>query len=209
MSQRVASKERYFDALLPHISVLTQDIACLVEPAQKAALDPRYLTIYFPNGIKDFLSDLQHAMDKRMMAAYQAHLSPEQGIFGKIWICLTQRFLLMAPHKRLYQQINGLKNHLPYLSLCTQLLYKTVDKIWYLAGDQATDHNYYTKRFSLYYVYVRTFSYWLALPDDSNLTLAFDYMKARFQETKKLAQLKGCFDNVRPFAKDSTHKEGS
>ena len=38
--------------------------------------------------------------------------------------------------------------------LLNKNLYKTVDKIWYLAGDQSTDFNFYTKRLTLALIYI-------------------------------------------------------
>ena len=34
-------------------------------------------------------------------------------------------------------------------------LYKTVDNMWYLAGDNSTDFNFYTKRLTLALIYVK------------------------------------------------------
>jgi ubiquinone biosynthesis protein COQ9 len=39
---------------------------------------------------------------------------------------------------------------------------KTIDLIWYAAGDTATDFNYYTKRGLLASVYGLTILYWLS-----------------------------------------------
>src|SRR3546814_10685041 len=40
-------------------------------------------------------------------------------------------------------------------------LYRTVDAIWYAAGDRATDYNFYTKRALLAGVYSSTLLFWL------------------------------------------------
>ena len=45
--------------------------------------------------------------------------------------------------------------------LAARLLMKTVDTMWYAAGDDATDFNYYTKRGLLAGVYGSTILYWL------------------------------------------------
>jgi ubiquinone biosynthesis protein COQ9 len=45
--------------------------------------------------------------------------------------------------------------------LALQLLYRTVDAIWYAAGDTSTDFNFYTKRATLAGVYSSTLLYWL------------------------------------------------
>ena len=40
-------------------------------------------------------------------------------------------------------------------------LYRTVDEMWYAAGDRATDFNFYTKRLTLAGVYSATLLFWL------------------------------------------------
>lgn len=47
-------------------------------------------------------------------------------------------------------------------SLGARLLYRTVDAIWYAAGDTSTDFNFYTKRGILAAVYSSTLLFWLA-----------------------------------------------
>jgi ubiquinone biosynthesis protein COQ9 len=42
-----------------------------------------------------------------------------------------------------------------------RLLYRTVDAIWYAAGDTSTDFNFYTKRVTLAGVFSSTLLYWL------------------------------------------------
>ena len=42
-----------------------------------------------------------------------------------------------------------------------KLLYKTVDAMWYAAGDTSSDFNFYTKRATLAGVYSSTLLYWL------------------------------------------------
>ena len=45
--------------------------------------------------------------------------------------------------------------------LALRLLYRTVDAMWYAAGDASTDFNFYTKRATLAGVYSSTLLYWL------------------------------------------------
>ena len=45
--------------------------------------------------------------------------------------------------------------------LAMRLLYRTVDAMWYAAGDTSTDFNFYTKRATLAGVYSSTLLYWL------------------------------------------------
>ncbi|MFZ5781130.1 MAG: COQ9 family protein [Pseudomonadota bacterium] len=55
-----------------------------------------------------------------------------------------------------------------------KLLYRTVDAMWYAAGDTSTDFNFYTKRATLAGVYSSTLLYWLNdRSPDSEATWAF------------------------------------
>ncbi|WP_421999742.1 COQ9 family protein [Reyranella sp.] len=45
--------------------------------------------------------------------------------------------------------------------LAAKLLYRTVDALWYAAGDSSADFNFYTKRATLAGVYSSTLLYWL------------------------------------------------
>ena len=46
-------------------------------------------------------------------------------------------------------------------ALGAKCLYRTVDAIWYAAGDTSTDYNFYTKRLLLAGVYASTLLFWL------------------------------------------------
>ena len=48
-----------------------------------------------------------------------------------------------------------------YAPVATRLLYRTVDAMWYAAGDTSTDYNFYSKRALLAGVYSATLLYWL------------------------------------------------
>ena len=72
------------------------------------------------------------------------------------------RLRLLSPHK---EEIRRL---LSFLALPGnhptgfKITMKTIDRIWYAAGDTATDFNYYTKRGLLAGVYGLTILYWLS-----------------------------------------------
>jgi ubiquinone biosynthesis protein COQ9 len=65
-------------------------------------------------------------------------------------------------------------------------LYRTVDAIWYAAGDKATDYNFYTKRALLAGVYSSTLLFWLNdKSEDSSATWAF--LERRIGEVLQVA----------------------
>ena len=70
-----------------------------------------------------------------------------------------------------------------------KLLYKTVDAMWYAAGDTSTDFNFYTKRATLAGVYSSTLLYWLSdRSAGSEATWAF--LDRRIDDVMKIEKLK-------------------
>ncbi|NQW53246.1 MAG: COQ9 family protein [Rhodospirillales bacterium] len=74
--------------------------------------------------------------------------------------------------------------------LALKLLYRTVDAMWYAAGDTSTDFNFYTKRATLAGVYSSTLLYWLNdRSPESEATWAF--LDRRIDDVMKFEKLKG------------------
>lgn len=74
--------------------------------------------------------------------------------------------------------------------LAMKLLYRTVDAMWYAAGDTSTDFNFYTKRATLAGVYSSTLLYWLNdRSPGAEATWAF--LDRRIDDVMKFEKLKG------------------
>lgn len=86
--------------------------------------------------------------------------------------------------------------------LAIKLLYKTVDAMWYAAGDTSTDFNFYTKRATLAGVYSATLLYWLSdRSPASESTWAF--LDRRIDDVMKIEKLKS---QVRSWTSGSTQR---
>jgi ubiquinone biosynthesis protein COQ9 len=73
--------------------------------------------------------------------------------------------------------------------LALKLLYRTVDAMWYAAGDNSTDFNFYTKRATLAGVYSATLLFWLNdRSAGSEATWAF--LDRRIDDVMKIEKLK-------------------
>ncbi|MDI1283437.1 MAG: COQ9 family protein [Reyranella sp.] len=73
--------------------------------------------------------------------------------------------------------------------LALKLLYKTVDAMWYAAGDTSTDFNFYTKRATLAGVYSSTLLYWL---NDRSVgaEATWAFLDRRIDDVMKIEKLK-------------------
>lgn len=82
-------------------------------------------------------------------------------VHEKIQCLLSLKFKTMHPHRNAIQKGVYLFKNPSAVQKSLELLLKTVSKMWYEAGDQSTDFNYYTKRAILFLVYMRVFMIWI------------------------------------------------
>jgi len=70
-----------------------------------------------------------------------------------------------------------------------KLLYKTVDAMWYAAGDSSTDFNFYTKRAILSGVYSSTLLYWLNDRSEGH-EATWSFLDRRIDDVMRFEKLK-------------------
>ncbi|MFI4986413.1 MAG: COQ9 family protein, partial [Alphaproteobacteria bacterium] len=116
----------------------------------------------FPGGVPDAIDYAALSADRSMLAA----LEGSEGFASlrrreRIALAIRRRLELSAPHREAIRRaltLLALPHNAP---LGLKLLWRTVDAIWYAAGDSSTDFNFYTKRGLLAGVYSATVVYWL------------------------------------------------
>jgi ubiquinone biosynthesis protein COQ9 len=151
-----------------------------------AAADARRL---FPGGPVDVLATLSRRADARTVEA----LEKEGGELR------TRDRIALGVKLRIQSTIGGKESvrrglallALPFNGpLALQLLYRTVDAIWYAAGDTSTDFNFYSKRALLGGVFSSTLLYWLNdRSADDEATWAF--LERRLDNVMSIEKLKG------------------
>jgi len=81
--------------------------------------------------------------------------------------------------------------------LALKLLYRTVDAIWYGAGDTSTDFNFYTKRATLAGVYSSTLLYWLNDRSEGN-EASWSFLDRRIDDVMRFEKLKARIQDWQP-----------
>ncbi|HYD32388.1 MAG TPA: COQ9 family protein [Azospirillaceae bacterium] len=115
----------------------------------------------FPNGIPDVVEHFSAWADRRMEEEMRARDLSQTRVTDRITLAVRTRLEVLEPHQE------AVRRALTYLSLpqnaamALRLLSRTVDAMWYAAGDTATDFSYYTKRAILSGVVSSTTLYWL------------------------------------------------
>ncbi|MBT5416098.1 MAG: COQ9 family protein, partial [Rhodospirillaceae bacterium] len=104
--------------------------------------------------------------DARMLAALEAEGRKDmgqehRGMTATVRAAIRLRLEANTGEREAIRRALAVLARPQHAPLAARLLYRTVDAVWYAAGDKATDFNFYTKRGLLAAVYSATVVYWL------------------------------------------------
>lgn len=113
---------------------------------------------------------------------------------------VMERLLVMHPHKEAVRRAVS-KQLLPWnAGEAIGSVAALSDRMWRLAGDTATDYNYYTKRMTLMGVYLPTFWFWLG-DDSADLAATRQFLKRRLAEVAAFGKTKkAILEKLKAFA---------
>jgi len=143
----------------------------------------------FPGGPVQILSHISARADLRTVEDMEkegvAALKMRERIKGAVRIRLERH----AGEREAVRRALALLS-LPFnAGLALKLLYKTVDAMWYAAGDTSTDFNFYTKRATLAGVYSSTLLYWLNDRSPGS-EATWGFLDRRIDDVMKIEKLK-------------------
>lgn len=157
----------------------------------------------FPGGPQDILAWLSERSDRRTVEDMEREGVTALKIRDRIRRAVRLRIERHAGQREAARRALALLSLPLNAPLALKLLYRTVDALWYAAGDTSTDFNFYTKRATLAGVYSSTLLYWLNdRSPGSEATWAFldrridDVM--RFEKLKSRVRSFGGRGGVRP-----------
>lgn len=202
-----AERRAILAAALPHVPFDGWTAKTLRRAAEEAGLDPAMVKLAFPGGVAEIIAFWSAAADQAMVAAYAEAGGDGMRFRERITWLVRARIEAVAAHRE------AVRRALTYLAqpqrsgAGLRCLYRTVDEMWYAAGDRATDFNFYTKRLTLTGVYSATLLFWLDdASDDSEATWKFlDRRIAGVmripQRKEKLRRVGGYLPNPKRFAR--------
>ena len=185
----LAEKRRILTAALPDVPFDGWTQRLLVQAAQTAGFDAAMAARAFPGGTRDLLDFFMRETDRRMLEALAAQaIGPDkvrERIAGAIRLRLEGEIL----HREAIRKALAAMALPPNVPLALKGLYRTIDAIWYAAGDHDTDLNFYTKRLTLAGVYAATLTCWL---DDTSEGQAqtWTFLDRRLNDVMSIGRLK-------------------
>jgi ubiquinone biosynthesis protein COQ9 len=177
-------REQIMLAGLKHVPFDGWTMTALDAGAKAAGFDATMVRRVFPRGLSQWADCWSRWADGRMLVTLKDQDLDAMRIRDRIAAGVKARTMVNAEHRE------ALRGCLAWLTipLNTPIAIKntmrTVNAIWYEAGDRSADWNYYTKRGLLAPVYATTVLYWLSdTPDDTgDYPDTWSYLDRRIQD---------------------------
>jgi len=187
---RDAVREAILDAALPHVPFDGWTQATLQHGAADAGHDKVMALRVFPGGPVEAVEFWSHLADRRMLAALEQRDLSAMKVRDRIATAIRVRLEQTAGHREAVRRALSLLAIPLNAGRGPALLWRTVDAIWYAAGDTATDFNYYTKRGLLAGVYSTTLLCWLEDRSEGFAT-TWSFLDRRIGEVMRVPQALG------------------
>jgi ubiquinone biosynthesis protein COQ9 len=154
-------RQELLQASLAHVALDGWSRAALRAAARDLDIRPVLAFNAFPGGETDLIEAFSTWADHRMLDALAERKLAAMKVRERIVAAVRLRLEQLGPHREAVRRGLGFLALPPNAALGLKCLYRTVDAIWYAAGDRATDYNFYTKRLRLAGVYSSTLLVWL------------------------------------------------
>ena len=143
----------------------------------------------FPGGPQDILAWLSERSDRRTVEDMEREGVTALKIRDRIRRAVRLRIERHAGQREAARRALALLSLPLNAPLALKLLYRTVDALWYAAGDTSTDFNFYTKRATLAGVYSSTLLYWLN-DRSPGAEQTWSFLDRRIDDVMKIEKLK-------------------
>lgn len=172
--ERSAERDAAIDGLLPNVAFDGWTYRALRHGLSAVGMAPEDAELLFPGGAADMIEAWCDLADRRMEAAAAARDWGEARLPARVRGVIALRLEQIRPHKEAVRRalaFLALSRNARLAAVCTA---RTVDAIWYAAGDRSADFGWYTKRASLAAIYTGTLLFWLRDASEADAaTLAF------------------------------------
>ena len=155
--------------------------------ASKHKLNISEINLLFPDGKMDLLKYSLEQLNIELEEYCKSIDLIRLPVHKRIRKILLSKIQIMNNDKKFYKKI-FLNSLLPNKNLSfPSQLYKSVDEIWYLAGDTSIDFNFYTKRLILAGIYSRVVLFFFNNNNQQDLEHILD---VNLQRVAKIPELK-------------------
>lgn len=203
--KNVMDKAIWLEKALKYVPQMGWTPEVLEKAATDIGGDSALAGVVFPCGISDLVQEFHDFADGAMLDRISRHgLFTAMKVRQKVTFGVRARLEALAPHKAAVHELLPWSLRPFNAPLALRLTWATCDKIWWEAGDTATDYNHYTKRLLLAQVWHRTLMFWLKDTSESHAA-TWVYLDDRISEVleigKKIGQAKDLLGMAKGFIK--------
>ncbi|HYH20541.1 MAG TPA: COQ9 family protein [Azospirillum sp.] len=156
-----ATRDEILLATLPNVVFDGWSDLALRDGARMAGHDTVIAHRAFPGGVPELVEHFGAWTDRRMLEEMEKHPLAEMRTGERIRLAVRTHFEVLETHREAKRRLLAYLAMPQNVALGLRMLYRTVDAMWFAAGDTATDFNHYTKRAMLAAVLSATTFYWL------------------------------------------------
>ena len=155
--------------------------------SKKYKLNLNETNLLFPNGNRDLIKFALEQLNRDLEEYCKKIDLIRLPVHKRIRTILLSKVYLMNKEKNFYKKI-FLNFIIPKKNISlTNQLYKSVDQIWFIAGDTSVDFNFYTKRLILAGIYSRVILFYFNNNDQKALENLLD---VNLKRVAKIPELK-------------------
>ena len=152
----------------------------------------------FKNGSIDFIDTFSEIIDLEVKENYELIEHKPERVPEKIKKIIMIRLNFCQNYKEAVRSSISLTAIPINAKRSINILYRTCNSMWRIAGDKSTDFSFYTKRMSLAAVYMSTLLFWLNDKSKDNVETEF-FLDRRLKDISKISSLKRPFSDLKKF----------
>jgi ubiquinone biosynthesis protein COQ9 len=192
---RDADRLALLEATLSHAAFDGWSQKALDAGAKEAGIPADRALNAFPGGMAELLAFYHEVEDRQMLEAMARANVADMRVRDRIAFAVKARLQRNMRHREAIKSACSFLAMPHNAALALRVLYRTVDAMWYGAGDTSTDFNFYTKRALLAGVYSSTVLYWL---NDKSTGAAdtWAFLDRRIDEVMQVPKVLGKFGAV-------------
>lgn len=130
--------------------------AAVVSASEVAGVDPAVARLAFPGGAMDMIAAWIASVDVQMQAAFDREVLALMPVRERIRALVWFRVEAVGGLEEALRRALAIQAMPQNLARTAKICWASADAMWRLAGDTATDYNYYTKRAILASIYAAT-----------------------------------------------------
>lgn len=179
------ARDSALDAILPLVPLYGWQSGAITEGLRDIGMAPEDAEWMFPRGAISAIEAWIDLADRRMEAAAATADLAGLRVHERVRLLIKLRLEAAEPHRdalRAALSLLALPWHAP---IAARSLARSVNAIWYAAGDKSADFSWYTRRATLAAIYSATLAFWLSGKGDG-LEATLDFLDRRLADHARL-----------------------